>query len=45
MDNIIINEIEFDQKLYEKNIKENKFNVEYEAGGNIGNNKNDMSNK
>lgn len=37
-DNIIVTEVEFDEKLYKKNIKENKFNVEYEAGDDIGNN-------
>jgi hypothetical protein len=30
-DNIIIEEIEFSEKLYKKNIKENRFNTEYEA--------------
>lgn len=33
-DNIIIENIEFSQELYEKNIQENEFNEEYE-GGNI----------
>ena len=37
-DNVIITEVEFDEKLYQKNIKENKFNVEYEAGEEDGNN-------
>lgn len=37
-DNVIITEIEFDEKLYQKNIKENKFNVEYEAGEENGDN-------
>lgn len=31
-DNIIIDEVEFSQELYEKNIRENKFNEEYEGG-------------
>lgn len=31
-DNIIIEEVEFNQELYEKNIRENEFNAEYEAG-------------
>ncbi len=31
-DNIVEETIEFSQELYEKNIAENKFNVEYEAG-------------
>lgn len=31
-DNIIKETVEFNQELYEKNIKENKFNTEYEAG-------------
>lgn len=31
-DNIIIEEVEFNQELYEKNIKENTFETEYEAG-------------
>ena len=31
-DNIIIEEVEFSEKLYKKNIKENEFNTEYEAG-------------
>lgn len=33
-DNILIEEVEFSQKLYEKNIQENEFIEEYE-GGNI----------
>ena len=37
-DNIIINEVEFNQELYEKNIKENTFNTEYEAGDDNGDN-------
>lgn len=31
-DNIIIEEVEFSQELYEKNIQENSFNEEYEGG-------------
>ena len=31
-DNIIMEEVEFCQELYEKNIKENSFEVEYEGG-------------
>lgn len=31
-DNIIIEEVEFNQELYEKNIQENEFNPEYEGG-------------
>lgn len=38
-DNIIIEEVEFKQELYEKNIKENTFNTEYEAGDDNANNK------
>lgn len=37
-DNVIITEVEFNEELYQKNIKENKFNVEYEAGEEDGNN-------
>lgn len=37
-DNIIIKELEFNQELYEKNINENKFETEYEAGEENGNN-------
>lgn len=44
-DNIIVTEVEFDEKLYQKNIKENTFNTEYEAGGEDGNNNSKMSNK
>ena len=29
---IIIEEVEFDEALYQKNLKENEFNEEYEAG-------------
>lgn len=32
MDNIIEETVEFSQELYEKNIQENTFNTEYEAG-------------
>ena len=31
-DNIIIENVEFSQELYEKNIQENVFNNEYEGG-------------
>ena len=31
-ENIIIEEVEFNQELYEKNIEENEFNLEYEGG-------------
>lgn len=31
-DNIIMEEVEFNQELYEKNIEENSFEVEYEGG-------------
>ena len=37
-DNIIIEEVEFSEKLYKKNIKENEFNTEYEAGEENANN-------
>lgn len=37
-DNIIIEEVEFDEELYQKNIQENKFNTEYEAGEDNANN-------
>lgn len=37
-DNIIIEKIEFSQELYEKNIQENKFETEYEAGEENANN-------
>lgn len=33
-DNVFVENIEFSQELYEKNIKENTFNVEY-GGGDI----------
>lgn len=32
MEEIEIEEVEFDEELYQKNIKENTFNTEYEAG-------------
>ncbi len=31
-DNIIIEEVEFSEELYKKNISENTFETEYEAG-------------
>ncbi len=31
-ENIIIEEVEFNQELYEKNIRENEFETEYEGG-------------
>lgn len=31
-ENIIIEEVEFKEELYEKNIGENEFNPEYEGG-------------
>lgn len=31
-DNIIIENVEFNQELYEKNIAENNFDIEYEGG-------------
>lgn len=37
-DNIIIEEVQFSEKLYKKNIKENEFNTEYEAGEEDANN-------
>lgn len=37
-DNIIIEEVAFSEKLYKKNIKENTFNTEYEAGEEDANN-------
>ena len=37
-DNIIIEEVEFSQELYEKNIAENAFETEYEAGEENANN-------
>ena len=38
MDNIIEETVEFSQELYEKNIQENTFETEYEAGENNANN-------
>lgn len=38
MDNIIEETVEFFPELYEKNIKENKFETEYEAGEDNANN-------
>lgn len=37
-DNIIEETVEFSQELYEKNIAENTFNTEYEAGEEDANN-------
>lgn len=31
-DNILIEDVEFDEVLYQKNIEENSFETEYEAG-------------
>lgn len=31
-ENIMIEEVEFKEELYEKNIRENEFNPEYEGG-------------
>ena len=31
-DNILIKEVEFNQEFFEKNIQQNEFNEEYEAG-------------
>lgn len=31
-DNIIIEDVEFSKELYEKNIAENEFEIEYEEG-------------
>ena len=38
MDNIIEETVEFSQELYEKNIQENSFETEYEAGEDNANN-------
>lgn len=38
MDNIIQETVEFSQELYEKNIQENTFETEYEAGEDNANN-------
>ncbi len=37
-DNIVEETVEFSEELYKKNISENEFNVEYEAGEDNGNN-------
>lgn len=37
-DNIVEETLEFSEELYQKNIKENKFEIEYEAGEENGNN-------
>ena len=37
-DNIIEETVDFSQELYEKNVAENKFNVEYEGGEDNANN-------
>ena len=37
-DNIVIETVEFDEELYKANIKENKFETEYEAGEDNANN-------
>ncbi len=37
-DNIIEETVEFSEELYQKNIKENKFEIEYEAGEENGDN-------
>lgn len=37
-DNIIVEEIEFSEELYQKNITENSFETEYEAGEEDANN-------
>lgn len=31
-DKIVIEEVEFSEELYQKNLQENEFNEEYEAG-------------
>lgn len=36
-DNIVEETLEFSEELYQKNIKENKFEIEYEAGEENGN--------
>lgn len=38
MDNITEETVEFSQELYEKNVKENTFETEYEAGVDNANN-------
>lgn len=37
-DNVVIENVEFNEELYQKNIKENTFNTEYEAGEDNANN-------
>lgn len=37
-DNIIIENVEFTEELYQKNIAENTFEIEYEAGDKNANN-------
>lgn len=37
-DNIIIEDVDFDGELYQKNIQENTFETEYEAGEDDANN-------
>lgn len=37
-DNIVEETVEFSEELYQKNIKENKFEIEYEAGEENGDN-------
>lgn len=37
-DNIVIETIDFNEELYQKNIKENSFKTEYEAGEDNANN-------
>ncbi len=37
-DNIVEETVGFSEELYQKNIKENKFEIEYEAGEENGNN-------
>lgn len=32
MDNIVIEEVEFNEELYQKNIAENSLDIEYEGG-------------
>lgn len=31
-DNILIEEVEFDEELYKRNLEENSFEIEYEGG-------------
>lgn len=37
-DNIVIETVDFNEELYQKNIKENTFTTEYEAGEDNANN-------